>query len=135
MLNVHDKLADGSPITEPCNRLSGIFQGESFGNARLDLALGDDVEPVSLVALVEEDVAALVAGAAHRREERLGGPVAEGRPANLCVIDPDLEWTVDPADTASRSRNNPYAGRTLKGRVRHTVYRGEPVVIDTESQR
>ena len=29
----------------------------------------------------------------------------------------------------------PYAGRTLTGRVRHTVFRGEPVVIDAEAQR
>jgi len=70
-----------------------------------------------------------------RLTDEHGGPVAEGRPANLCVIDPTLEWTVDPADTASRSRNNPYAGRKLTGRVCHTVYRGEPVVIDTEPQR
>ncbi len=64
-----------------------------------------------------------------------GGPIEEGRPANLCVIDPSAEWTVDPADSASRSRNNPYAGRKLTGRVRHTVYAGEPVVIDGEAQR
>jgi len=70
-----------------------------------------------------------------RLSDEHGGPITEGRPANLCVIDPTVEWTVDPADTASRSRNNPYAGRPLTGRVRHTVYRGEPVVIDTEAQR
>lgn len=64
-----------------------------------------------------------------------GGPVAVGRPAHLCVVDPTVEWTVDPADTASRSRNNPYAGRTLTGRVRHTLYAGEPVVVDGEAQR
>ena len=64
-----------------------------------------------------------------------GGPIAEGRPANLCVIDPDLRWTVDPAALASRSRNTPYAGRTLTGRNRHTILRGEPVVIEFEAQR
>jgi dihydroorotase len=68
-------------------------------------------------------------------EEAHGGPVAEGRGANLCVIDPAATWTVDPARSASRSRNTPYAGRTLTGRVRHTVLRGEPVVIDAEPQR
>jgi len=64
-----------------------------------------------------------------------GGPVGAGRPAHLCVIDPDATWVVDPERLASRSRNTPYAGRTLTGRVRHTVFGGEPVVIDGEAQR
>lgn len=64
-----------------------------------------------------------------------GGPVVPGSVANLCVIDPNATWTVDPGRLASRSRNTPYAGRRLCGRVRHTVFRGEPVVIDGEAQR
>ncbi len=64
-----------------------------------------------------------------------GGPVAEGRPANLCVIDPGAVWMVEPERSASRSRNTPFAGRKLTGRVRHTLLRGEPVVIDGEAQR
>jgi dihydroorotase len=64
-----------------------------------------------------------------------GGPIAVGRPANLCVIDTAAKWTVDPSALASRSRNTPYAGRALVGRNRHTVLRGEPVVIDGEAQR
>ena len=64
-----------------------------------------------------------------------GGPIGPGAPANLCVIDPTATWTVDPTALASRSRNTPYAGRTLTGRVRHTVLRGEAVVIDAEAQR
>ncbi len=64
-----------------------------------------------------------------------GGPVAPGRPANLCVIDPAATWVVDPQQSASRSRNNPYSGRKLQGRVRHTLLRGEPVVVDGEAQR
>jgi dihydroorotase len=64
-----------------------------------------------------------------------GGPIAPGTSANLCVIDPRATWVVDPARMASRSRNTPFAGRRLTGRVRHTVYRGEPVVIDGEAQR
>jgi dihydroorotase len=64
-----------------------------------------------------------------------GGPLAAGRPANLCVIDPAQEWVVDPGAMASRSRNTPYAGRRLRGRVRHTLLRGEAVVIDGTPQR
>ncbi len=64
-----------------------------------------------------------------------GGPVAEGRPANLCVIDPAATWEVDATRLASRSRNTPYLGRKLTGRVRHTLLFGEPVVVDGEAQR
>ena len=64
-----------------------------------------------------------------------GGPIVPGGAANLCVIDPAATWTVDPAALASRSRNSPYGGRKLTGQVRHTVFRGEAVVIDGEAQR
>jgi dihydroorotase len=64
-----------------------------------------------------------------------GGPVEVGAAANLCVFDPAASTFVDPARLASRSRNTPYAGRTFTGAVRHTVLRGEPVVIDAVAQR
>jgi dihydroorotase len=64
-----------------------------------------------------------------------GGPIALDAVANLCVIDPLLEWTVDATKLASRARNTPYDGRRLTGRVRHTVLRGEPVVTDGEARR
>ncbi len=68
-------------------------------------------------------------------EARHGGPVAPGRPANLCVVDPEARWRVDPAAGASRSANTPYAGWELVGRARHTVLAGEVVVRDGEAQR
>ncbi len=64
-----------------------------------------------------------------------GGAVEAGRAANLAVIDPTATWTVERDRTASRSRNNPYVGRVLTGRVRHTLLWGEPVVVDAEAQR
>ena len=68
-------------------------------------------------------------------EDRHGGPILEGRPANLCVFDPDEEWIVDPDAMHSRSRNTPYAGRRVRGRVRHTLLEGEPVFLDGEATR
>lgn len=59
-----------------------------------------------------------------------GGTIAVGQPANICVFDPSTTWVVDADDTASRSRNNPWAGRTLTGGVRHTISAGNPVVED-----
>lgn len=70
-----------------------------------------------------------------RLAPRHGGPVVDGAAANLCVIDPKAVWTVDPTRLASRSRNTPYGGWKLTGRVRHTIVGGEAVVIDGEAQR
>jgi dihydroorotase len=64
-----------------------------------------------------------------------GGPIEPGAVANLCVIDPALRWEVEPGRLASRARNTPFAGRTLTGRARHTICRGEAVVVDGEAQR
>jgi len=71
----------------------------------------------------------------YLRERGHGRPVAPGEPANLAVIDPSVRWTVDPAHMASKSRNSPFAGHELVGRPRHTILRGEPVVIDGEATR
>lgn len=67
--------------------------------------------------------------------ERHGRPVAVGEPANLAVVDPGATWTVDRHALASKSRNTPYHGRSVTGRVRHTVLAGRPVVIDGVAQR
>ena len=64
-----------------------------------------------------------------------GGPIEIGATANLCVFDPTASTVVDPLRLASRSRNTPYAGRSFTGAVRHTVLRGEAVVIDAVAQR
>ena len=50
-----------------------------------------------------------------------GGRSSPGEPANITVFDPDVEWEVQPARLASKSRNTPYVGTALRGRVRHTI--------------
>lgn len=67
--------------------------------------------------------------------DRHGRPVLAGEAANLCVFDPAARWTLDPARSGSRSRNSPYAGRSMTGRVRHTIHDGEAVVRDGEAMR
>ncbi|MEZ5268302.1 MAG: amidohydrolase family protein [Microthrixaceae bacterium] len=64
-----------------------------------------------------------------------GGPVAVGRAANLVVIDAAARWSIDSSGGASRSRNVPYVGREVRGRVLHTVCGGELVVSDGEATR
>ncbi|HEX2196286.1 MAG TPA: dihydroorotase [Actinomycetota bacterium] len=58
------------------------------------------------------------------------GSLAEGAAANLVVIDPKARWTVDPNRFHSLSRNTPFAGRDLTGKVVHTFFRGKQTVRD-----
>ena len=51
------------------------------------------------------------------------------------MFDPDAEWEVVPAQLASKSRNTPYVGVPLRGRVRHTIFDGALVVIDGAATR
>ncbi|MFJ7157708.1 dihydroorotase [Streptomyces sp. NPDC101118] len=64
------------------------------------------------------------------RLEGHGRPVSAGEPANITLVDPAYRGVVDPADFASRSRNTPYEGRELPGRVTHTFLRGRATVVD-----
>ncbi|MFF4455227.1 dihydroorotase [Streptomyces goshikiensis] len=59
-----------------------------------------------------------------------GRPVSVGEPANLTLVDTSYRGVVDPAQFASRSRNTPYEGRELPGRVTHTFLRGRATVVD-----
>ncbi|MEW2138155.1 dihydroorotase [Streptomyces sp. NPDC005409] len=62
--------------------------------------------------------------------ENHGRAVSAGEPANLTLVDTSYRGVVDPAHFASRSRNTPYEGRELPGRVTHTFLRGRATVVD-----
>ena len=67
--------------------------------------------------------------------DRHGRPIAVGEPANVAIFDPTHEWVVDRDVVASKSKNTPYHGRTVRGKVRHTVFAGQVVVRDGVAQR
>jgi dihydroorotase len=58
------------------------------------------------------------------------GQLTPGGPANLVLYDPSQRDVVDPAQQASKSRNTPFAGMELPGRVMATFLRGKPTVLD-----
>jgi len=55
-----------------------------------------------------------------------GGDLSAGRPAALCLVDPQRPWQVDPAALSSIARNTPYKKRTYHSRVVATVLHGRP---------
>lgn len=102
----------------------GLETAFALANTELDL-------PIEEVLALMSWRPAAIAGLADEH----GGPIVVGSPANLCVLDRDASWTVSGSAMASKSANTPYEGRKVLGRVRHTILRGQPVVIDGEAKR
>ena len=139
---IRDGLADGTidaiatdhaPHTTPDKEkpfdsappgMLGLETAFALANTELDL-------PIERVLALMSWQPAAIAGL----EGEHGGPIVEGAPANICVLDPESTWTVSGRAMASKSANTPYEGREVKGRVRHTILGGEAVVIDGEAQR
>ena len=88
--------------------------------------------PLTL-ALVEEGVLSLEAAVAKLTTEPARafglskGSLAPGADADVVVVDPEAEWEVDPARFRSKSRNTPFAGWKVKGRVITTIVAGRVV--------
>ncbi|HWH92887.1 MAG TPA: allantoinase AllB [Baekduia sp.] len=58
------------------------------------------------------------------------GAIALGADADMVVLDPGREWTVDRDDLLDRHRLSPFVGRTLRGRVVRTLLRGQTVAAE-----
>ena len=59
-----------------------------------------------------------------------GGTLTAGAAADVTVIDPEIEWTVDAAKFYTKGSHSPFIGRKLKGRAILTVVDGEIVMKD-----
>ena len=107
------------PLDEAPPGMLGLETALGVSLAHLEMPLAEVIAALSWKP-------AAIAGVADRH----GRPIAIGEPANLTVFDPRVEWEVVPARLASKSRNTPYVGVALRGRVVHTVFAGKPVVIN-----
>ncbi|MEY4263343.1 MAG: hypothetical protein RLY88_1051 [Actinomycetota bacterium] len=63
------------------------------------------------------------------RDENAGQPIEVGSIANIALVDATAKRTIV-AEGASKSKNSPYVGMQLPGRVKHTIYRGYFTVRD-----
>ena len=52
------------------------------------------------------------------------GKLEQGQPADVTLIDPKAEWTVDTSEFTSKGKNNPFHGKKLTGRVIATYVAG-----------
>ena len=63
------------------------------------------------------------------------GHLAAGAPADVALVDPEEQWTVDAASFESKSRNTPFQGWTLAGRVIQTWVGGRRVFSRPRKER
>jgi dihydroorotase len=59
------------------------------------------------------------------------GTLKAGTPANITILDPDREWTVDSRNFASKGKNTPYDGYEFKGKVMATLVNGGIIYMDS----
>ena len=103
------------------------------GMLGLETALGVtcaalDLDPFA-IAQVMSVAPARIAGIADRQ----GNLPRVGVAANLCFVDLNATWMINPETMASKSTNTPFVGRQLRGKVVHTMFNGDLVVRDGEA--
>jgi dihydroorotase len=105
------------------------FDAAPFGIVGLETELGVFIDllvhkhrTIDLVRLIE-----MFTVEPARLLSLTGGTLSEGAPADITLIDPELEWTVDVQKFESASRNSPFNSWSLKGRAVRTIVNGETV--------
>ena len=120
----HTRQDKERPFLDAPPGMLGVETAFAIANTELDA----DIE--KLVELLSTNPAR-IAGI----DDRHGGPIEVGRPANLALLDLDEQWTITGAALASRSSNTPFDGRSVRGTIRHTIWNGELVVTNGEATR
>ena len=107
------------------------FELAPFGMVGLEISLGTMLTNVVNPGIISWE--RLVELMAINPRAILGIPpvsLAAGSPADLTIIDPDIEWVVDPDEFESKSRNCAFNGAHLKGRATDVYLSGTPTMID-----
>jgi dihydroorotase len=115
---------DHAPHTEADKARS--FDQAAFGISGLETALGS---LMSLVHRREIDLVTLISRLTYQPAQivkvpGLAGSLKIGAAADITIFDPNARWAVDPDRFASRGKNTPLAGMTLKGKVMMTIVGG-----------
>ncbi len=130
--NVIDIIAtDHAPHTE-ADKLceftlapSGISVFETALGSLMSLVHDEQLSLVTLISKLTCEPARIIGNKCGR-----AGTLDIGAQADIAIFDPDLEWTVDTRDFASKGKNTPLAGSRLKGKVMATISQGKPVYKD-----
>jgi len=106
------------------------FDDAPFGVIGLETALGLGLrELVQGATLTLPQLIARMSTEPARIFHLPGGTLRAGVAADVVVFDPEAKWTVDPDKFLSKSRNTPFAGWELRGRVERTFVGGRTVFV------
>ncbi|WHZ21469.1 MAG: Dihydroorotase [Nitrospira sp.] len=103
------------------------FTEAPFGIVGLETALSLTLALVEEGVLTIESAVEKLATAPAKAFSLNAGTLAVGAPADLTIVDPQAQWEVDPSRFRSKSRNTPFAGWKVKGRVTTTIVSGRVV--------
>jgi dihydroorotase len=103
------------------------FDHAAFGISGLETALPLTLTAVDIETAVERlTIRPVRTLGLDRRVEGIG-TLSAGAPADVTLIDPTAEWTVDPELFASKGKNTPLSGKTMRGKVVATIAGGKVV--------
>jgi dihydroorotase len=103
------------------------FEAAAFGLIGLETSLGLSLKLVHDGVLTITQLVAAMSTNPARILGVPGGTLAEGSVADITLLDLKREWTVDVNTFASKSRNCPFNGWTLKGKAVMTIVEGKVV--------
>ena len=153
---LHAAIADGTidiiatdhaphdPASKHLDELAGFFSpdrdaprlpahaAETFGNCAngvigLETSLGLAIDLVHRSLIDASRLVEMMSLNPARLLRLDAGSLEAGRPADISIIDPNLDWTVEPERFRSKSRNTPFVGMRLQGRAIMTIVNGEIV--------
>ena len=104
---------------------SGEFDYASFGVVGLETAVGLSFKLVLEGTLTLNDVVSRMSSNPAKILNLNKGTLSAGADADITIIDPNIEWTVDSAQFKSKSKNTPFNGWKLKGRAVQTIVGGK----------
>lgn len=106
------------------------FDKAANGMIGLETALPLTLELVQQGVLSKERAVELLTIGPAKAFQLPGGHLGPGAPANVTIVDPEARWTVEASKFFSKSRNTPFQGRSVRGKVACTIVHGRVAFED-----
>jgi dihydroorotase len=134
-----EHLAGCFPMSASLAHLSddgaSAFMRAANGIIGLETSLGLAIALVHKKIISPRRLAEMMCASPARLMRMEAAALSPQRAADVTIVDPNFEWTVEPARFLSKSRNTPFAGIPLRGKAMITIVGGEIVYDARGAQR